>query len=236
MNDNRVKWAAAAVRQFQSETGTEFDNALSDLLADLHHWADRNALDFDHELSRARMHYEAETMPEDPIPSDIEDTATQDESAPPLIEPQVEQRSTTKKTYRAEFFTAADYAFRNFEAETPEQALELARAFYDENVIDLNFQSYEDNAGLDQIQIWDSERGRLASWKSDDYCRRQAAGDLLAALKLILPPYAVLLREVGADPNKSEAYQKAAAAIAKASPQDDKANDNIEPFSTGGPQ
>ena len=31
----------------------------------------------------------------------------------------------TTTTYRAEFFTAADYAFRNFEAETPEQALEL---------------------------------------------------------------------------------------------------------------
>ena len=32
---------------------------------------------------------------------------------------------------RAEFFTATDYAVRSFEAETPQQALELARQFYD---------------------------------------------------------------------------------------------------------
>jgi hypothetical protein len=69
----------------------------------------------------------------------------------------------TTKTYRAEFFTAADYAFRNFEAETPEQALELARQFYEDNLIELDFRSYDDNAGLDQIQIWDSQRGTLAS-------------------------------------------------------------------------
>ena len=37
----------------------------------------------------------------------------------------------TTTTYRAEFFTAADYAVRSFEAETPEQALQLARQFFD---------------------------------------------------------------------------------------------------------
>jgi hypothetical protein len=36
-------------------------------------------------------------------------------------------------TYRAEFFTSADYAVRNFEAETPEQALQLARQFFKES-------------------------------------------------------------------------------------------------------
>jgi hypothetical protein len=90
---------------------------------------------------------------------------------------------TMKTTYRAEFFTAADYAYRDFEAATPEQALQLARQFYDDNLIELDFRSYDDNAGLDQIQIWDSERGTLATWESDYYRLREAAAELLTALK-----------------------------------------------------
>ena len=34
-------------------------------------------------------------------------------------------------TYRAEFFTAADFAARDFTADTPQEALQLAREFYD---------------------------------------------------------------------------------------------------------
>jgi hypothetical protein len=84
--------------------------------------------------------------------------------------------------YRAEFFTAADYAVRTFAAATPEEALQLARRFYDEDLGELDFRSYDDNAGLDQIQIWDKERGTLASWESDDYRLRKAAPELLTAL------------------------------------------------------
>jgi hypothetical protein len=89
----------------------------------------------------------------------------------------------TTRIYRAEFFTAADYAARDFEAATPAEALQLARRFYDEDLGELDFRSYDDNAGLDQIQIWDSKRGTLASWESDDYRLRRAARDLLAALR-----------------------------------------------------
>jgi len=42
MNDHRVKWAAAALRCFQRETGTDNEDALTDLLCDLMHWCDRN--------------------------------------------------------------------------------------------------------------------------------------------------------------------------------------------------
>jgi len=89
----------------------------------------------------------------------------------------------TTRIYRAEFFTAADYAARDFEAATPAEALQLARRFYDEDLGELDFRSYDDNAGLDQIQIWDSKLGTLASWESDDYRLRRAARDLLAALR-----------------------------------------------------
>jgi hypothetical protein len=63
MNDNRAEWGASCIRHFQCTTGADFDDALSDLLCDLMHWADRNELEFDGQLSRARMHYEAETSP-----------------------------------------------------------------------------------------------------------------------------------------------------------------------------
>ena len=88
----------------------------------------------------------------------------------------------TKATYRAQFFTAADYAVRDFEAETAEEALQLARRFYDEDCGALDFRSYDDNAGIDQIQIRDNARSTLALWESDDYRLRKAAPQLLAAL------------------------------------------------------
>jgi hypothetical protein len=36
---------------------------------------------------------------------------------------------------------------------------------------------------LDHVQIWDSERGTLASWESKDYRVQHAAPDLLKALQ-----------------------------------------------------
>jgi hypothetical protein len=63
-NNDRAEWAAAALRYFQCTTGTDYDDAICDLLCDLMHWCDRNKSDFDAELSRARMHYEAETTNE----------------------------------------------------------------------------------------------------------------------------------------------------------------------------
>ncbi len=64
MNDKRAAWAARAVAAFQDITGTDDEDALCDLLADLMHWADRCNYDFDAALIRGRDHYEAETMGE----------------------------------------------------------------------------------------------------------------------------------------------------------------------------
>jgi hypothetical protein len=60
-NDDRASWAGKAIKAFQAETGTDDEDALSDLLADLMHWADRNNYDFEAAVERARGHYEAET-------------------------------------------------------------------------------------------------------------------------------------------------------------------------------
>jgi hypothetical protein len=216
MNDGRAEWAASALRQFETATGADTEDALADLLGDLMHWCDRNAANFDAELSRARMHYEAETAAEDPVPAPAAETAPDDR--PPDLVPSGQAAATAAKTYRAEFFTAADYAFRNFSAETPEHALQLARRFYDEDIGELDFRSHDDNAGLDLIQIWDNERGTLASWESDEYRLRNAAPELLAALNLILPRYAAFLSGSGSGLKECEDYQTAKAAVARARP------------------
>jgi hypothetical protein len=64
MNEARSTWAAQAIDAFRDATGTDEEDALSDLLADLMHFADRRHHDFDAALLRARDHYEAETLPE----------------------------------------------------------------------------------------------------------------------------------------------------------------------------
>jgi hypothetical protein len=89
-------------------------------------------------------------------------------------------------TYRAEFFTAADYAKRDFEADSPQEALQLARQFYDDNLIALDFRSYDDIEPLDQVQIYDPNHGILATWESPDSILHRAAPDLLAALQQAL--------------------------------------------------
>ena len=60
-NDDRAEWAAASLRHFQCTTGTEYEDAPSDLIGDLMHWCDRNGMDFERELNRARRHYQEET-------------------------------------------------------------------------------------------------------------------------------------------------------------------------------
>lgn len=61
MNGDRAEWAGTGLRHFQCTTGTDYEDALGDLLCDLMHWSDRNNFDFEAALFRARMHYEAET-------------------------------------------------------------------------------------------------------------------------------------------------------------------------------
>ena len=61
MNEKRALWADGALRAFRNLTGTDFEDAVSDLMADLMHWCDRNGMTFANELRRARYHYEEET-------------------------------------------------------------------------------------------------------------------------------------------------------------------------------
>ena len=60
-NEERARWAEAALSEFRVQTGADIEDAVSDLLADLMHWCDRHEQDFDLELQRAQGHYEIET-------------------------------------------------------------------------------------------------------------------------------------------------------------------------------
>lgn len=66
LNNERAEWAHCALDLFAGRTGlseadTKEGTTLADLLADLMHWCDRYAVDFNAMLERARNHYEEET-------------------------------------------------------------------------------------------------------------------------------------------------------------------------------
>lgn len=67
-NEKRAAWGLEAVETYAARTGLDIspsadgvETAISDLLADLQHVADREGLDFADMVERARNHYEAET-------------------------------------------------------------------------------------------------------------------------------------------------------------------------------
>jgi hypothetical protein len=64
LNDDRATWAGAAIAAFQQANRTDDEDVLSDLLADLMHWADRQKYDFEAALFRAKSHYVEETAAE----------------------------------------------------------------------------------------------------------------------------------------------------------------------------
>ena len=65
LNEDRSSWAGAAITTFIHVTGTDEEDAVADLLADLIHYCDRKGTDFETALDRARGHYEAETAGEE---------------------------------------------------------------------------------------------------------------------------------------------------------------------------
>jgi hypothetical protein len=61
-NDERADWANKSIGLFMIVTGTDYEDALADLLCDMMHWADRGRdQDFEVALGRARGMYEEET-------------------------------------------------------------------------------------------------------------------------------------------------------------------------------
>ncbi len=61
-NSDRAAWAEKALLAFCCQTGTDYEDALGDLLCDLVHWADKNKFDFDAALNRARDNHAIEVL------------------------------------------------------------------------------------------------------------------------------------------------------------------------------
>jgi hypothetical protein len=63
MNDERACWAEYALGKFKERTGTDDEDAMSDLLSDLIHLAHVRGESFANELRRALGHFAEETDP-----------------------------------------------------------------------------------------------------------------------------------------------------------------------------
>jgi hypothetical protein len=91
------------------------------------------------------------------------------------------------KTYIVHFRSDLQWAMQPFDADTPEQALELARKFAEENYHRLDFEFYEaDGSPINEIEVCDDEDSSDAVWQDDDLRLRLAARDLLDAAELVV--------------------------------------------------
>jgi hypothetical protein len=84
-------------------------------------------------------------------------------------------------TYTAYFHTDAKYASHDFDAESPEQALALARKLYADEPTKLWFEPYIETP-VREIVIENDDLDELALWQDEDVRLLLAARDLLDAL------------------------------------------------------
>ena len=111
--------------------------------------------------------------------------------------------------YRVHFHSDIQWAVLTLQADTPEQAVELARQFADEHFDDLDFESYQGcDCPINQIEVCDDEYNSLAKWYDDDMRLRLAARELLDAAELVVARW-----ERG---DLADAVRELSAAIAKA--------------------
>jgi hypothetical protein len=89
-------------------------------------------------------------------------------------------------TYTAYFRTDAEFGTREIKAATPEQALKKARRLYDDDPLDLMFESYGPGMPVNEIAINDPNDNELAVWLDEDLRLRLAARDLLEAAELVV--------------------------------------------------
>src|SRR5271170_363951 len=158
-NLDRAEWAAAALRHFQTLTGTDHADGLGDLLCDLMHFAHANNFDFKAALDRARGHYAEEFFEKEPTPA---------EPTP----------------YMAVFDIPAGTGREIFHANSPEEALRIARKFADDsNLTEADFDPTAEAYCVRQITISDEHDRHHAIWQTDEYRLQLAAPTLLKSLE-----------------------------------------------------
>jgi hypothetical protein len=112
-------------------------------------------------------------------------------------------------TFNVYFRSDQQWGMREITADTPGQALELARSLADGRAGDLDLDSYEAcDCPINEIEVCDDEHNSLATWFDDDMRLRLAARELLEAAEKVVARW-----EQG---NLAEAVRELATAIAKA--------------------
>lgn len=122
-----------------------------------------------------------------------------------------------KNSYTAYFYTDAEYASTDIEADTPEEALIVACKMNEEEDDALSFDKYDEGHPVNHIEILDDDRNELAHWRDADLLLRMAAPDLFEALEFC----DMTLADLEASERKgyiAEAKRLARAALAKARP------------------
>ena len=89
-------------------------------------------------------------------------------------------------TYTAEYRTQSEYAFKTFEADTPQTALEMATQFYHDSTEELCWSSYDEGQPLETITIRDNENDCLAKYYDPEFRKSLFADELLTAAKAFL--------------------------------------------------
>jgi hypothetical protein len=160
-NRERAEFAAGSLREYQSITGTTWEDGLGDLLCDLRHFADAYNFDFDAALDRARGNYDEEFS---------------EENTPPTTNP-----------YMATFHAPAGIATELFDAGSPEDALRRARKFVeDDKLSEDQFDSVDEGYCVRESVITDEHGKQHAVWRTDEYLAQLAAPKLLEALESVM--------------------------------------------------
>jgi hypothetical protein len=87
-------------------------------------------------------------------------------------------------TYTVNFASDAEFASRDFDADTPEQALALARKLYEDDPSVLWFEPY-DGMDVNEILVYDADGNEVGVWYDDDMRLRLAARDLLDFAEIV---------------------------------------------------
>jgi hypothetical protein len=86
-------------------------------------------------------------------------------------------------TYIVKFSTEAEHGSCDIDADTPQQALQLARKALENDPDAIDWEHYCGRQGLTDITILDESEGVLLEWNDPDESVRRAAPELLEALQ-----------------------------------------------------
>jgi hypothetical protein len=107
-----------------------------------------------------------------------------------------------------------DFATREFQARSPQDALKKARAFAENQIDELSFEHYSGAHPINEIAVSGAAGDEAALWQDEDLRLRLAAGDLFEALESCVDCLADLARTDDGTPSVS-ALDQARAAIAR---------------------